>query len=70
MVHLLEYTIVTIVVLFGLTPLWLNRQKRGKPNRWWVITALLGKKMDSNHACVQCHPESQYTEQIESHTHH
>jgi hypothetical protein len=31
---------------------------------------LLGKKMESNHACVQCHQEPQYTEQLESHTHH
>ena len=40
--HLLEYAAVTIVVLFGLTPLWLNHQKRGAPNHWWVITTLLG----------------------------
>ncbi len=40
--HLLEYTVVTILVLFGLTPLWLNHQKRGNPNHWWVITTLLG----------------------------
>ena len=40
--HLLEYSVVTILVLFGLTPLWLNHQKRGNPNRWWVITTLLG----------------------------
>jgi hypothetical protein len=40
--HLLEYTVVTILVLLGLTPLWLNHQKRGNPNHWWVITALLG----------------------------
>ena len=40
--HLLEYTVVTILVLFGLTPLWLNYQKRGKPHHWWIITILLG----------------------------
>ena len=33
-------------------------------------TYQLADQMDSNHACTQCHDETQYTDQIESHTHH
>ncbi len=30
----------------------------------------LAEGMDGNHACTQCHDETQYTDQIESHSHH
>ena len=30
----------------------------------------LAEEMDSNRACTQCHDEAQFTDQIESHTHH
>ncbi len=33
-------------------------------------TYQLGEQMDGNHACTQCHSESQYTDQVETHTHH
>lgn len=33
-------------------------------------TYQLADRMDGNHACTQCHGESQYIDQIESHTHH
>jgi len=31
---------------------------------------LLKPKMNSNHACIQCHPQPKYQQDIESHTHH